>query len=326
MMTAIEIREPGPPQVLRAVQRPVPQPQAAEVLIRVAAAGVNRPDILQRKGLYPPPPGASDIPGLEVAGEVIATGSEVREPAVGARVCALVAGGGYAQYTAAPAVQCLPVPGRLTLEEAAALPETVFTVWLNVFERARLQPGETLLVHGGSSGIGTTAIFLARAFEARVIVTAGTAHKCAACRELGAEVAINYRETDFVEATLRATDGKGADVILDMVGGDYVARNVSAAAVEGRIALIATQGGAKAELDLRQMMSKRVTLTASTLRPQPVQNKGRLALVLRQKVWPLFASKGLKPVIHARFPLTDAAGAHKLMESDTHIGKIVLVT
>ena len=325
-MTAIEIREPGPPQVLRAVPRPVPQPQAGEVLIRVAAAGVNRPDILQRKGLYPPPPGASDIPGLEVAGEVIATGPDVRDPAVGARVCALVAGGGYAQYSVAPAVQCLPVPGPLTLEEAAALPETFFTVWLNVFERARLQPGETLLVHGGSSGIGTTAILLGKAFAARVIVTAGTAAKCAACRELGAELAINYRETDFVEATLRATDGKGADVILDMVGGDYVARNVAAAAPEGRIALIATQGGVKAEIDLRQMMSKRITLTASTLRPQSVQNKGRLARTLRERVWPLFASKGLKPVIYARFPLTDAAGAHKLMESDTHIGKIVLVT
>jgi putative PIG3 family NAD(P)H quinone oxidoreductase len=325
-MTAIEIREPGPPQVLRAVPRPVPQPQAGEVLIRVAAAGVNRPDILQRKGLYPPPPGASDIPGLEVAGEVIATAPDVREPAVGARVCALVAGGGYAQYSVAPAVQCLPAPGPLTLEEAAALPETFFTVWLNVFERARLQPGETLLVHGGSSGIGTTAILLGKAFAARIIVTAGTAAKCAACRELGAELAINYRETDFVEATLRATDGKGADVILDMVGGDYVARNVAAAAPEGRIALIATQGGVKAEIDLRQMMSKRITLTASTLRPQSVQNKGRLARALRERVWPLFASKGLKPVIHARFPLTDAAGAHKLMESDTHIGKIVLVT
>jgi NADPH2:quinone reductase len=324
-MTAIEIREPGPPQVLRAVPRPVPQPQAGEVLIRVAAAGVNRPDILQRKGLYPPPPGASDIPGLEVAGEVIATAPDVRDPAVGARVCALVAGGGYAQYSVAPAVQCLPVPGPLTLEEAAALPETFFTVWLNVFERARLQPGETLLVHGGSSGIGTTAILLGKAFAARVIVTAGTAVKCAACRELGVELAINYRETDFVEATLRATDGKGADVILDMVGGDYVARNVAAAAPEGRIALIATQGGVKAEIDLRQMMSKRITLTASTLRPQSVQNKGRLARTLRERVWPLFASKGLKPVIYARFPLTDAAGAHKLMESDTHIGKIVLV-
>ena len=232
-MTAIEIREPGPPQVLRAMQRATPQPASGEVLIRVVAAGVNRPDVLQRKGAYAPPPGASDIPGLEVAGEVVALGGGVREPASGARVCALVAGGGYAQYVNVPAVQCLPVPENLTFEEAAALPETFFTVWLNVFERARLQPGETLLVHGGSSGIGTTAIMLGKAFAARVIVTAGSAQKCAACRELGADVAINYHETDFVEATLRATDGKGADVILDMVGGAYLARDAAAAGARG---------------------------------------------------------------------------------------------
>jgi len=325
-MTAVEIREPGPPQVLRAVQRAIPEPAAGEVLIRVAAAGVNRPDVLQRRGLYPPPPGITDIPGLEVAGEVVRCGAGVHEPAVGDKVCALIAGGGYAQYAVAPAVQCLPVPAPLSLEEAAALPETFFTVWLNVFERARLQRGETLLVHGGSSGIGTTAILLARACDARVIVTAGSAAKCAACRALGAEVAINYREEDFVEATRRATDGKGADVILDMVGGDYLSRNVAAAAVEGRIALIATQGGAKAELDLRPLLTKRLTITASSLRPQPIQNKGRLAQALRQNVWPLFASRGLKPVIHTRFPLSDAAGAHQLMESGAHIGKIVLVT
>ncbi len=324
-MTAVEIREPGPPQVLRAVQRAVPEPGAGEVLIRVAAASVNRPDVLQRKGLYPPPAGVTDIPGLDVAGEVVRLGPDVREPRQGARVCALVAGGGYAQYVAAPAVQCLPVPAQLSFEEAAALPETFFTVWLNVFERARLQRGETLLVHGGASGIGTTAILLGKAFEARVIVTAGSAQKCAACRELGAELAINYHEGDFVEATLRATDGRGADVILDMVGGDYLARNVAAAALEGRIALIATQGGTKAELDLRPLMAKRITITASTLRSQPVQNKGRLASALRENVWPLFASLGLKPVIHSRFPLADAALAHKLMESDLHIGKIVLV-
>ena len=325
-MTAIEIREPGPPQVLRAVQRPVPQLQPGEVLVRVAAAGVNRPDVMQRKGHYPPPPGASDVPGLEVAGEVVAASPEVREPAVGAKVCALVAGGGYAQYVNVPAVQCLPVPGKLSLEEAAALPETFFTVWMNVFERARLHRGETLLVHGGSSGIGTTAIMLAKACEARVIITAGSAAKCNACRELGADVAINYRETDFVEATLRATDGKGANVILDMVGGDYLARNAAAAALDGRIALIATQGGTKSELDLRQLMSKRLTISACTLRPQSVETKGRLAQALRQKVWPLFDSRGLKPVIHARFPLADATGAHKLMEASTHIGKIVLLT
>ena len=324
-MTAVEIREPGPPQVLRAVQRPVPQPGPGEVLIKIAAAGVNRPDVMQRKGIYPPPPGVTDIPGLELAGEVVLLGEGVHEPALGAHVCALVAGGGYAQYVSAPAVQCLPVPPSLTLEQAAVLPETFFTVWLNLFERARLRKGETLLVHGGASGIGTTAILLGKAFEARVIVTAGSAQKCAACRELGADVAINYREGDFVEATLRATDGRGADVILDMVGGDYLPRNAAAAAVEGRIALIATQGGNKAELDLRPLMLKRLTITASTLRAQPVQNKGRIAAALRQHVWPLFETSGLKPVIHARFPLADAAGAHRLMESDAHIGKIVLL-
>jgi NADPH:quinone reductase len=323
-MTAIEIREPGPPQALRAVERPVPVPGPGEVLIRVAAAGVNRPDILQRKGVYPPPAGVTDIPGLEVAGEVVAAAEGVREPAPGARVCALLAGGGYAQYAAAPAVQCLPAPAQLTLEEAAALPETFFTVWFNVFERARLKAGETLLVHGGASGIGTTAILLGKAFGARVIVTAGSAAKCAACRELGADHAINYHEGDFVEATLRATEGRGADVILDMVGGDYVARNVAALAVDGRIALIAVQGGVKAELDLRPFMVKRVTLSASTLRAQPVENKGRLAAALRASVWPLFA-RGLKPVIHARFPLAEAAAAHRLMESGAHIGKIVLL-
>jgi len=324
-MTAVEIREPGPPQALRAVERPVPEPAPFEVLIQVAAAGVNRPDVLQRKGVYPPPPGVTDIPGLEVAGEVVRLGEGVYEPALGTRVCALVAGGGYAQYVIAPAVQCLPVPASLTLEQAAVLPETFFTVWHNVFERSRLQKGETLLVHGGSSGIGTTAILLGKAFDARVIVTAGSAQKCAACRELGADVAINYREGDFVEATLRATDGKGADVILDMVGGDYLARNAAAAAVEGRIALIATQGGNKSELDLRPLMMKRLTISASTLRAQPIANKGRIAAALRENVWPLFETRGLKPVIHARFPLADAAGAHRLMESDTHIGKIVLL-
>jgi putative PIG3 family NAD(P)H quinone oxidoreductase len=324
-MTAVEIREPGPPQVLRAGERPVPEPAPFEVLIQVAAAGVNRPDVLQRKGVYPPPPGITDIPGLEVAGDVVRLGEGVYEPALGTRVCALVAGGGYAQYVIAPAVQCLPVPSSLTLEQAAVLPETFFTVWHNIFERSRLQKGETLLVHGGSSGIGTTAILLGKAFDARVIVTAGNAQKCAACRKLGADVAINYREGDFVEATLRATDGRGADVILDMVGGDYLARNAAAAAVEGRIALIATQGGNKSELDLRALMIKRLTISASTLRAQPIANKGRIAAALRENVWPLFETSGLKPVIHARFPLADAAGAHRLMESDTHIGKIVLL-
>ena len=324
-MTAVEIREPGPPQVLRAVERPVPQVGPGEVLIHIAAAGVNRPDVMQRKGIYPPPPGITDIPGLEVAGEVVHLGEGVREPALGSQVCALVAGGGYAQYVSAPAVQCLPVPASLSPEQAAVLPETFFTVWLNVFERARLRKDETLLVHGGASGIGTTAILLGKAFDARVIVTAGSAQKCAACRELGADVAINYHEGDFVEATLRATDGKGADVILDMVGGDYLARNTAAAAMEGRIALIATQGGSKSELDLRPLMLKRLTITASTLRAQPVTNKGRIAAALKENVWPLFQTRQLKPVIYARFPLADAAGAHRLMESDTHIGKIVLL-
>ncbi len=324
-MTAVEITTAGPPQVLRAAQRPVPSPGAGEVLIRVAAAGVNRPDVLQRKGLYPPPAGITDIPGLEVAGDVARLGAGVREWAEGDKVCALVAGGGYAEYVAAPAVQCLPVPGPLGFAEAAALPETVFTVWLNVFERSRLERGETILVHGGASGIGTTAILLAKAFGARVLVTAGSAGKCAACRELGADLAINYRESDFVAETLRATEGKGADVILDMVGGEYLARNVAAAAVEGRIAVIATQGGSQAELDLRPLMVKRLTISASTLRAQPVENKGRLAARLREKVWPLFDSRGLRPVIHRRFPLTEAAAAHELMESDQHVGKIVLV-
>ncbi len=323
-MIAIQIREPGAPQVLQPVQRAVPAVAAGEVLVKVAAAGINRPDVLQRKGAYAPPPGASDIPGLEVAGEVVACGAGVREPALGSQVCALVAGGGYAQYVNVPAVQCLPVPAGLSLVEAAALPETFFTVWFNVFERARLQPGETLLVHGGASGIGTTAIMLAKAWGARVIVTAGSAAKCAACIKLGAAVAINYRETDFVAATLAATDGHGADVILDMVGGDYLARNVAACALDGRIALIATQGGTTAELDLRPMMGKRLSISACLLRPQPVATKGRLAQALRDRVWPLFASHGLRPLIHAQFPLAEAAAAHALMESDAHIGKIVL--
>ena len=324
-MTAIEIREPGPPHVLRPVQRPMPRPGPGEVRIRVVAAGVNRPDVLQRKGAYPPPAGASDIPGLEVAGEVVELGSGVSQPAHGAQVCALVSGGGYAQYVTVPAVQCLPVPAGLAVADAAALPETFFTVWLNIFERARLQRGETLLVHGGSSGIGTTAILLGKTFGARVLVTCGSTAKCAACRELGAEVAINYHEMDFVEATLRATDGRGADVILDMVGGDYLARNVAAAALEGRIALIATQGGTQSELDLRPILGKRLTLSGCLLRPQTVATKGRLAAALQEKVWPLFA-QGLRPVIHARFPLADAAGAHRLMESGAHIGKILLTT
>ena len=324
-MTAIEIGTPGPPEVLRPVTRPVPQPGLEEVLIRVAAAGVNRPDVLQRKGAYPPPVGVTDIPGLEVAGEVVGVGTGVTEPALGARVCALVAGGGYAQYVAAPAVQCLPVPAGLSLEEAAALPETFFTVYYNVFMRAWLKSGETLLVHGGSSGIGTTAILLGKALGARVIATAGNAEKCAACLKLGADAAVDYKQEDFVAGTLAATGGQGADVILDMVGSDYLARNIAAAAVNGRIAVIATQGGAKAEIDLRALMGKRLWLGGATLRPQSAAAKGRIAAALRKEVWPLFESKGLRPVIHARFPLREAARAHALMESGAHIGKIVLI-
>ncbi|HEX3844096.1 MAG TPA: NAD(P)H-quinone oxidoreductase [Steroidobacteraceae bacterium] len=324
-MTAIEIGTPGPPEALRPASRPVPQPGPQEVLIRVAAAGINRPDVLQRKGAYPPPAGVTDIPGLEVAGEVVRVGSGVTEPTVGARVCALVAGGGYAEYVAAPTAQCLPAPHTLSMEEAGVLPETFFTVYYNVFMRARLRSGETLLIHGGSSGIGTTAILLAKAFAARVIITAGNAEKCAACVRLGADVAIDYRQEDFVARTLEATGGQGADVVLDMVGGEYLARNMAAAAVNGRIAVIATQRGAKAEIDLRGLMSKRLWLGGSTLRPQSVADKGRIAAALRKEVWPLFESKALRPLIHARFPLREAARAHALMESGAHIGKIVLV-
>ena len=323
-MTAIEIAEPGAPQVLRAVQRPVPAVGPGEVLIRVAAAGVNRPDILQRTGRYAPPAGITDIPGLEVSGEIVDCGAGVTALPRGAAVCALLAGGGYAEYAIAPAVQCLPIPEGIGVHEAAALPETFFTVYHNVFERAQLRAGETLLVHGGSSGIGTTAIKLAKAFDARVIVTAGSDEKCAACVALGAERAINYLTEDFVLAVKEATAGRGADVILDMVGAAYLARNIAAAAIEGRIALIATLGGHEAQLDLRYLFQKRLSLMASTLRPQSVEQKGRLAQALRSRVWPLFASHELQPPIHARFPLVDARRAHELMESSQHIGKILL--
>lgn len=328
-MTAIEVGTPGPPEGLRPVSRPVPQPGAEEVLIRVVAAGVNRPDVLQRRGAYPPPKGVTDIPGLEVAGEVVRAGSGVTDPVVGARVCALVAGGGYAEYVTAPAVQCLPVPEGLSMEEAGVLPETFFTVYYNVFMRSRLRPGETLLVHGGSSGIGTTAIMLAKAFGARVITTAGSAEKCAACRTLGADLAINYKEEDFVARTLQWTEGQmggqGAHVILDMVGAEYLARNIAAAAVDGRIAIIGTQGGAQCEIDLRGVMAKRLWIGGSTLRPQTAMRKGEIAALLRSEVWPLFESQSLRPVVHARFPLREAARAHALMESSAHIGKIVLL-
>jgi NADPH2:quinone reductase len=294
------------------------------VLVKVAAAGVNRPDVMQRLGLYPPPAGATDIPGLEIAGEVVAIGAAVRRWKTGDRVMALVVGGGYAEYCPAHESHCLPVPPALTITEAAAVPETFFTVWHNVFERGRLQPGETLLVHGGSSGIGTTAIQLAKASGARVIATAGSAAKCDACRTLGADLAVNYRSEDFVAATKAATGGKGADVILDIVGGDYIERNYEAAAVDGRVVQIAFQGSPKATVDFRRLMLKRLTHTGSTLRARSAADKGAIARAVEQRVLPLLAAGKVKPVIDSTFPLTEAAKAHARMESSVHIGKIVL--
>jgi putative PIG3 family NAD(P)H quinone oxidoreductase len=325
-MTVIEIRTPGGPDVLVPAERPTPSPAAGEVLIQVAAAGVNRPDAMQRGGHYPPPPGASDIPGLEVAGTIVQVGADVRDWRVGDRVCALVAGGGYAEYCVAPAPQCLPVPQGLDFTQAAAIPETFFTVWTNVFERGRLQPGESILIHGGSSGIGTTAIQLARALGSRVFVTAGSAEKCAACERLGAERAINYRETDFVAAIRDATGGRGVDVVLDMVGGDYLPRNIEVLALDGRLVQIAVLGGARAQLNLLAMMQRRLTLTGSTLRARPVAEKGAIAAALRECVWPLLDSGAVRPVIHATFPLRSAAESHRVLESGAHIGKLVLVT
>ena len=323
-MTAIEIREPGGPDVLVPTSRPVPDPGTNEVLIRVAAAGVNRPDVLQRMGGYAPPPGASDIPGLEISGEVVAVGAEVNSHHVGENVMALVAGGGYAEYCTAPAAQCLPIPKGLDMIEAAAMPETFFTVWSNVFDRGRLKAGESILIHGGSSGIGTTAIQLARAFGARVFVTAGSADKCAACEKLGAERAINYRDEDFVTVVRDATDGTGVDVVLDMVGGDYIERNIKALAPDGRLCQIAFLGGSKAEVDFLPIMLKRLTLTGSTLRPRPVVFKAAIARALKEKVWPLVEKGEVKPVIYKTLLLKEAAAAHHLMESSTHIGKIML--
>lgn len=305
-------------------ERPEPVAGTGEVLIRVAAAGVNRPDVAQRKGLYPPPAGASDIPGLEVSGTVVAVGRDVTSPTVGDSVCALVTGGGYAEFCVAPAVQCLPVPAGLSLIEAASLPETFFTVWSNVFDRGRLAPGESLLVQGGSSGIGVTAIQLARAFGSRVLATAGSPEKCAACERLGAERAINYRTEDFVEVAKAATAGRGMDVILDMIGGEYVPREIAALAEEGRLVLISTMGGAMAEIDLRALMGRRLSITGSTLRVRPPAFKGGIARALRERVWPLLERGSVKPIVHATFPLERAGDAHRLMESGAHIGKIVL--
>lgn len=323
-MTAIEIVRPGGPDVLVPATRPVPAPGPGEVLVRVRAAGVNRPDVLQRQGGYAPPPGASDIPGLEIAGEVVAAGAGVTWPCLGERVMALVAGGGYAAYCVAPAAQCLPVPGNLTTTEAGGIPETFFTVWTNVFDRARLQPGETFLVHGGASGIGTTAIQLARRHGARVFATAGTAEKCAACERLGAERTVNYRSEDFVHVVKDATQSHGVDVILDMVGGDYTARNLALLREEGRLVQIAFLKGAKVELDLNTVMRKRLTVTGSTLRPRSVAQKGAIADSLRTTVLPWLEDGRVRPLIHQTFPLAAAAAAHAALEADHHVGKIVL--
>lgn len=322
-MAAVEIAQSGGPEVLQLCRRPMPQPGPGEVLIKVAAAGVNRPDVMQRKGLYPPPPGASDVPGLEIAGEVVALGESVREPAIGESVCALVSGGGYAEYCVAAAALCLPMPKGFGPIDAAAMPETFFTVWTNVFERGGLKPGESMLVHGGSSGIGTTAIQLARAFGASVFVTAGSAEKCRFCEQLGA-TAINYREEDFVDRIKALTESKGVNLILDMIGGPYLQRNLSCLAADGRLVVIAVQGGPKAEINLLPIFLNRLTLTGSTLRPRSVEEKATIADALRRKVWPLLESGQVKPVVHAMFPLAKAAEAHRLMESSRHMGKIVL--
>ena len=347
-MQAIEISTPGGPEVLRPGRRPVPSPAAGEVLIEIAAAGVNRPDVLQRKGGYAPPPGASDIPGLEVAGTIVAIGPQDHNKSaphdhsksapqdhnksapqvtgwkVGDEVCALVTGGGYAEYVTAPAVQCLPVPKGLTLVQAASLPETFFTVWVNVFERGALKNDETLLVQGGSSGIGVTAIQMARALGHRVFVTAGTAEKCAECEKLGATRAINYRTEDFVAIVKQLTGGHGVDVILDMVGGDYVPRELACLAIDGRLSLIAFLGGSKTSLDLGDILRRRLTITGSTLRPRPVEFKATVARALREKVWPLIEAGKIRPVIYRTFALEEAAAAHSLMESSEHVGKIML--
>lgn len=323
-MRAVEITQPGAPEVLIECSRPVPQAAAGEVLIKVAAAGINRPDVLQRQGNYKPPPGTTDIPGLEVAGEIIALGSGVGEWKIGDKVCALVAGGGYAEYCVAPAVQCLPIPKGLGMSEAAVLPETFFTVWSNVFDRAKLSSGETFMVQGGSSGIGTTAIQLARAMGHRVFATAGSDDKCAACEKLGAEKAINYKTQDFVEEIKKLTNGKGVDVILDMVAGDYIPREVKCLADDGRIVLIAFLRGPLAQMDFKDVLMRRLTITGSTLRPRPIAFKGAIAKNLREKVWPLIEAGKIKPVMHSSFALRDAAKAHALMESSEHIGKIVL--
>lgn len=324
-MTCMEIKTPGGPDALVLAHRPCPRPKAHEVLIHVAAAGVNRPDIVQRMGLYPPPPGASDLPGLEVAGRVIAVGADVTWPKIGDDVCALTPGGGYSDHCVTAASACLPYPKNFSAREAGALPENYFTVWHNVFERGALKAGETILIHGGSSGIGTTAIQLAHAFGAYVVTTAGSDEKCAACRALGADLAINYKTEDFGEEIKAHAPGGGVDVVLDMVGGSYTQRNIRALKPDGRLVNIAFLGGSKMELDLTPIMVKRLTLTGSTLRPRDDAFKGRLAAALREKVWPLLDAGRIKPVIHSTFPLVEAPAAHRLMESSGHIGKIMLI-
>ncbi len=323
-MTAIAIDGPGGPEVLVPVEIDVPQPQPDELLIKVAAAGVNRPDVLQRKGGYPPPPGAPETPGLEIAGTVVKPAAQAKRFKTGDQVCALVPGGGYAEYCTVAETNALPVPDGLSLIEAAGIPETFFTVWTNVFERARLQSGESFLVHGGSSGIGTTAIMLACAMGARTFATAGSPAKCKVCEQLGAEICVDYRSEDFVEVIRGATGKRGVNVILDMVGGDYIARNIKLAAADGRIVSIAFLQGSKAEVDFLPVMLKRLTLTGSTLRIRPVAEKAAIAQALEARVWPLLVAGTVKPIIHQTFPLNRAAAAHALMESSEHIGKIVL--
>ena len=323
-MKAVEITRPGGPEVLVPGERPRPEPGPQEILVKVAAAGVNRPDVLQRTGNYPVPPGASDIPGLEIAGEVIECGSAVKLWKPGDRVCALVAGGGYAEYCTAPEAQALPVPKGLSMGEAASLPETFFTVWSNVWDRAQLKPGESLLVQGGSSGIGVSAIQMAAAMGNRVFATAGSDEKCAACVRLGAEKAFNYKAEDWSNSLRAATNGKGVDVILDMVGGDYVAKELKCLADDGRLVFIAFLRGPKGELDIFELMRRRLVVTGSTLRPRPVEFKGAIARNLRERIWPLIEAGRIRPQIYKTFPLEKAADAHRLMESSQHIGKIVL--
>ncbi|QYJ22752.1 NAD(P)H-quinone oxidoreductase [Achromobacter sp. ES-001] len=323
-MHAVEISRPGGPEVLVPVERPTPEPGAGEVLIKVSAAGINRPDVFQRKGNYAPPRGVSDLPGLEVAGEIVSGDVADSGFAIGDKVCALVAGGGYAEYCVAPVAQCLPIPKGLSDVEAAGLPETYFTVWSNVFDRGRLSEGEILLVHGGASGIGTTAIQLARAMGNRVFATVGSDDRARAVEALGAEKGINYKTQDFVKEVMGATDGRGVDVILDMVAGDYIARDMQCLADDGRIVIIAQLGGSRADVDTSQVMRRRLTITGSTLRPRPVAFKGAIARALREQAWPLLEKGAIKPIVHATFPLAEASKAHAMMEGGENIGKIIL--